>query len=153
MITLTINGQDHRVDVTPEMPLLWVLRDILNLTGTKYGCGIGVCGSCTVHVDGEAQKSCTLQAGDLAGRQITTIEGLSANSEHPLQTAWLAERVSQCGYCQPGQIMAAAALLSSNPLPSDADIDAAMSGILCRCGTYQRIRNAIHRTALGGGGV
>ena len=153
MMSLLINGEMHQVDVSPEMPLLWVLRDTLGLTGTKYGCGQGLCGSCTVHLDGAAVRSCTTPVSAAENRLITTIEGLSANSEHPLQTAWLAERVSQCGYCQPGQIMAAAALLSSNPLPSDADIDAAMSGILCRCGTYQRIRNAIHRTALGGGGV
>ena len=153
MMSLLINGEMHQVDVSPEMPLLWVLRDTLGLTGTKYGCGQGLCGSCTVHLDGAAVRSCTTPVSAAENRLITTIEGLSANSEHPLQTAWLAERVSQCGYCQPGQIMAAAALLSSNPLPSDADIDAAMSGILCRCGTYQRIRNAIHRTASGGGGV
>jgi aerobic-type carbon monoxide dehydrogenase small subunit (CoxS/CutS family) len=147
MSTLTVNGQDYRVDVDPDMPLLWVLRDILGLTGTKYSCGIGVCGSCTVHVDGEAQHSCIVQASNVAGRQITTIEGLSSNGRHPLQEAWIAERVSQCGYCQPGQIMAAAAQLNENPTPTDDDIDAAMSGTLCRCGTYQRIRRAIKLAA------
>jgi isoquinoline 1-oxidoreductase alpha subunit len=147
MATLTINGQEYSLDVAADMPLLWVLRDILGLTGTKYGCGIGQCGSCTVHVDGEAQQSCTLPASSVDGRQITTIEGLASNGGRAVQEAWIAESVAQCGYCQPGQIMMAAALLDENPNPSDIDIDAAMSGALCRCGTYQRIRRAIHRAA------
>ncbi len=147
MFTLAVNDQEYHVDVDPDMPLLWVLRDILSLTGTKYSCGIGVCGSCTVHVDGEVQRSCVVQAVDVAGRQITTIEGLSTNGRHPVQQAWLDENVSQCGYCQPGQIMTAVALLNENPTPTDDDIDAAMSGTLCRCGTYQRIRRAIHLAA------
>ena len=153
MMSLLINGEIHQVDVSPEMPLLWVLRDLLDLTGTKYGCGQGLCGSCTVHLDGAAIRSCTTPVSAAENRLVTTIEGLSADGEHPLQTAWLAEKVPQCGYCQPGQLMAAAALFSNNPLPNDAEIDAAMSGTLCRCGTYQRIRNAIHRAALGGGGI
>jgi aerobic-type carbon monoxide dehydrogenase small subunit (CoxS/CutS family) len=152
-INLLINGEMHQVDVSSEMPLLWVLRDTLGLTGTKYGCGQGLCGSCTVHLDSAAVRSCTTPVSAAENRLITNIEGLSADGEHPLQTAWMAEKVPQCGYCQPGQLMAAAALLSSNPLPNDAEIDAAMSGILCRCGTYQRIRKAIHRTASGGGGT
>jgi isoquinoline 1-oxidoreductase alpha subunit len=148
-ITLRVNGQEQTIDVDPDTPLLWVLRDTLGLTGTKYSCGIGECGACTVHLDGQAVRSCTLPVGQVGGRAITTIEGLSANGDHPLQQAWLAENVSQCGYCQPGQIMAAAALLAETPNPSDDDIDAAMSGNLCRCGTYQRIRRAIHRAAEG----
>ena len=146
-ITLRVNGQEHTVDVSPDTPLLWVLRDTLGLTGTKYGCGIGLCGTCTVHLDGKASRSCTIPVSEVAGREITTIEGLSIDGNHPLQQAWLAENVSQCGYCQPGQIMAAAALLAENPNPTDDDIDAAMSHNLCRCGTYQRIRRAIHRAA------
>jgi isoquinoline 1-oxidoreductase alpha subunit len=146
-ITLHVNGREQVVDVSPDTPLLWVLRDTLGLTGTKYGCGIGECGACTVHLDGKAVRSCTLPVSEAAGHQITTIEGLSGDRSHPLQQAWLAENVSQCGYCQPGQIMAAAALLAENPQPDDADIDAAMSHNLCRCGTYQRIRRAIHRAA------
>jgi isoquinoline 1-oxidoreductase alpha subunit len=146
-ITLHVNGREQAVDVSPETRLLWVLRDTLGLTGTKYGCGIGECGACTVHLDGKAARSCTLLVSEAAGHEITTIEGLSGDRSHPLQQAWLAENVSQCGYCQPGQIMAAAALLAENPQPADADIDAAMSGNLCRCGTYQRIRRAIHRAA------
>jgi isoquinoline 1-oxidoreductase alpha subunit len=146
-IPLNVNGQAHIVEVSPDTPLLWVLRDSLGLTGTKYSCGIGACGACTVHLDGEAVRSCTLPVGQVGGRAITTIEGLSVNGDHPLQKAWLAENVPQCGYCQPGQIMAAAALLAENPNPSDDDIDAAMSDNLCRCGTYQRIRRAIHRAA------
>lgn len=151
-ITLVVNGQEHEVDVSPDTPLLWVLRDSLGLTGTKYGCGQGLCGACTVHVDGEAARSCTLPVSEVAGRQITTIEGLSPDGSHPLQQAWLAENVVQCGYCQPGQIMAAAALLAQSPEPTDEEIDTAMSGNLCRCGTYQRIRRAIHR-AVGQGGT
>ena len=146
-ITLRVNGQEQTVDVSTTTPLLWVLRDTLGLTGTKYGCGIGECGACTVHLDGEAIRSCTVPVGQVGGRAITTIEGLSPDGEHPLQRAWLAENVSQCGYCQPGQLMAAAAVLTANPSPTDDDIDAAMSRNLCRCGTYQRIRRAIHRAA------
>lgn len=146
-ITLTVNGKEHTVDVSPDMPLLWVLRDTLDLTGTKYSCGIGLCGACTVHLDGEAIRSCVTPVSEVAGREITTIEGLSPDGSHPLQQAWAAENVTQCGYCQPGQIMAAAALLAKNPNPTDADIDVAMSGNLCRCGTYQRIRRAINRAA------
>jgi len=150
--TLLVNGEMHQVDVSPEMPLLWVLRDSLSLTGTKFGCGQGLCGSCTIHMDGEAVRSCITPVSAAANKLITTIEGLSIKGNHPVQQAWLAEKVPQCGYCQPGQIMAAAALLSSNPFPSDAEIDAAMSGNLCRCGTYQRIRRAIHLAAGNGGG-
>jgi isoquinoline 1-oxidoreductase subunit alpha len=146
-ISLNVNGQAHSIEVSPDTPLLWVLRDNLGLTGTKYGCGIGACGTCTVHLDGSAVRSCTLPVGQVGDQPITTIEGLSTDGDHPLQQAWLAENVSQCGYCQPGQIMTAAALLAENLNPSDADIDAAMSGNLCRCGTYQRIRRAIHRAA------
>ena len=151
--SLIINGEMHHVDVSPEMPLLWVLRDSLGLTGTKYGCGQGLCGSCTVHLDGAAVRSYITPVSAAASKIITTIEGLSSAGGYRLQRAWLAEKVPQCGYCQPGQLMAAAALLSSNPIPDDAEIDAAMAGILCRCGTYQRIRNAIHRAAAGGGGI
>jgi isoquinoline 1-oxidoreductase alpha subunit len=150
-MTLSVNGQEYAVDVSPDTPLLWVLRDTLGLTGTKYSCGMGLCGSCTVHVDGQATHSCTLPVSEAAGHQITTIEGLSLEGSHPLQQAWLAENVSQCGYCQPGQIMAAAALLATAPDPTDQEIDAAMAGNLCRCGTYQRIRRAIHRAAGQGG--
>jgi len=146
-ITLRINGQDRKVDVPEDMPLLWVLRDRLDLTGTKFGCGIGSCGACTVHLDGVAVRSCQLPAAAAAGKAITTIEGLSADGSHPVQQAWVEAQVPQCGYCQSGQIMAAAALLATNPNPSDTDIDTAMSGNLCRCGTYQRIRKAIHRAA------
>ena len=149
-ITIAVNGQEHAVDVDPETPLLWVLRDTLDLTGTKYTCGVGLCGACTVHLDGKPVRSCTLPVSEVAGRAITTIEGLSPDGSHPLQQAWITENVPQCGYCQPGQIMTAAALLAKNPNPSDNDIDAAMSGTLCRCGTYQRIRRAIHRVVEGG---
>ena len=151
--SLIINGEMHHVDVSPEMPLLWVLRDSLGLTGTKYGCGQGLCGSCTVHLDGVAVRSCVTPVSAAASKIITTIEGLSSAGGYRLERAWLAEKVPQCGYCQPGQLMAAAALLSSNPIPDDTEIDAAMAGILCRCGTYQRIRSAIHRAASGGGGI
>jgi aerobic-type carbon monoxide dehydrogenase small subunit (CoxS/CutS family) len=144
-ISMAVNGQMRTIDVDPDMPLLWVLRDILGLTGTKYGCGIGACGTCTVHVDGEAIRSCAVPVSQVAGRAITTIEGISPDGTHPLQRAWIAENVSQCGYCQPGQIMTAAAFLAKNPEPSNDEIDDAMSGVLCRCGTYQRIRRAIHR--------
>ena len=146
-MTLTVNGEEHTVDVSPDTPLLWVLRDTLGLTGTKYSCGIGLCGACTVHLDGAAVRSCVTPVSQAVGKEITTIEGLSPDGSHPVQQAWLAEHVTQCGYCQPGQIMAAAALLARNPSPTDADIDAAMSDNLCRCGTYQRIRRAIHRAA------
>jgi isoquinoline 1-oxidoreductase alpha subunit len=145
MVTLTVNGREYKVDVSPETPLLWVLRDTLGLTGTKYGCGMALCGACTVLVDSEAVRSCVTPASAVVGMEIVTIEGLSTNLGHPLQKAWIAEDVPQCGYCQSGQLMAAAALLKKNPKPTDADIDAAMSGVLCRCGTYQRIRGAIHR--------
>jgi isoquinoline 1-oxidoreductase subunit alpha len=144
-ITLLINGSEHDVDVPQSMPLLWVLRDVLDLTGTKFSCGEGQCGACTVHIDGEARRSCVTPVSKAAGHAITTIEGLSPQGDHPLQQAWLEEQVVQCGYCQPGQIMAAAALLAEIPQPSDAEIDAAMGDVLCRCGSYQRIRRAIHR--------
>ena len=144
---LTVNGRKHDVAASADTPLLWVLRDSLGLTGTKYGCGVGLCGACTVHVDGKAVRSCSIAAASVSGKKITTIEGLSRNGDHPVQKAWLAEQVGQCGYCQSGQIMAAAALLKKNHQPGDADIDAAMKGNVCRCGTYQRIRAAIHRAA------
>ncbi len=150
-ITLIVNGKQTSIDVDPATPLLWILRDGLGLVGTKYACGEGLCGACTVHIDGQARRSCTMTVAQAVGHQITTIEGLSADGTHPLQQAWIAENVAQCGYCQPGQIMAAAALLAKNPKPSDADIDAAMSGNLCRCGTYSSIRRAIHRVAGQGG--
>jgi aerobic-type carbon monoxide dehydrogenase small subunit (CoxS/CutS family) len=149
-ITFTLNGKKQTVDVSPEMPLLWVLRDTLGLTGTKYGCGMALCGACTVHLEGDAIRSCVTPISEVAGKQVVTIEGLSPENSHALQKAWIAEEVPQCGYCQPGQIMNAAALLTKKPKPSDADIDAAMSGNICRCGTYQRIRSAIHRAAGGG---
>ena len=145
--TLRVNGKDLTVNVAPNTPLLWVLRDSLDLSGTKFGCGIGMCRACTVHVDGEAKASCLLQVSQVGAQAITTIEGLSENRSHPLQEAWIAEQVPQCGYCQSGQIMQAAALLDLNPEPSDAEIDAVMSGNLCRCGTYPRIRAAIHDAA------
>jgi isoquinoline 1-oxidoreductase subunit alpha len=147
MISLTVNGTSQHVDVSPDTPLLWVLRDNLGLTGTKYGCGMALCGACTVHVNGEATRSCVMPISAAAGKSVLTIEGLSRDGSHPLQQAWIAEEVPQCGYCQSGQIMAAAVLLRENPRPSDADIDDAMSGNICRCGTYQRIRRAIHRAA------
>ena len=147
MTTLDINGTPHDVDVDADTPLLWVLRDTLGYTGTKYGCGQALCGACTVHVDGVATRSCVLPVSSLAGKKITTIEGLSANADHAVQKAWIAHDVPQCGYCQSGQIMSAAALLAQNPQPTDADIDAAMSGNICRCGTYQRMRAAIHDAA------
>jgi isoquinoline 1-oxidoreductase subunit alpha len=146
---LDVNGKRQDVDVDSEMPLLWVLRDTLGLTGTKFGCGLGQCGACTVHVDGAAVRSCLTTAKAAAGKKVTTIEGLSPASNHPLQTAWVAEQVPQCGYCQSGQIMSAAALLAKTPRPTDAQIDTAMTGNICRCGTYQRIRRAIHRAARG----
>jgi aerobic-type carbon monoxide dehydrogenase small subunit (CoxS/CutS family) len=150
-ITLKVNAETHQVEVEPDTPLLWVLRDQLGLTGTKYSCGIGECGACTVHLDGQAVRSCLTPVSTAAGKEIVTIEGLSAEGTHPLQRAWLAENVSQCGYCQPGQIMAAAALLAHNPQPSDGEILAAMSGLLCRCGTYARILKAIQRLRAEGG--
>ena len=147
MISLTVNGQKHELTVDPDTPLLWVLRDHLKLTGTKYSCGIAACGACTVHLNGQPIRSCVTPVSSLADQSILTIEGLSEDSDHPVQKAWLELNVPQCGYCQSGQLMAAAALLAETPRPSDADIDRAMSGILCRCGTYQRIRAAIHRAA------
>ncbi len=146
-ITLTINEQQHELDVPSDMPLLWALRDKLNLTGTKYGCGIGTCGTCTVLVDGVPMRSCVMPASGMAGKEITTIEGLDPNGQHVVQRAWNDEDVPQCGYCQGGQILAASALLEKSPNPSDEDINAAMSGVLCRCGTYHRIRKAIKRAA------
>jgi isoquinoline 1-oxidoreductase subunit alpha len=146
MANLRINGRDVAVDADPDTPLLWVIRDHVNLTGTKFGCGAGLCGACTVHLDGAAIRSCITLLADAAGGEITTIEGLSADGGQRVQQAWLAEQVPQCGYCQPGMIMAAAALLADTPQPSDADIDAAMTN-LCRCGTYDRVRRAIHRAA------
>jgi isoquinoline 1-oxidoreductase alpha subunit len=145
--TLKVNGQTLDVDAAPETPLLWVLRDHLNMTGTKYGCGMALCGACTVHLDGQATRSCVVPLQAVEGRSITTIEGLSKDRSHAVQKAWLEIDVPQCGYCQSGQIMSAVALLRVNPHPSDADIDAAMSGNICRCGTYTRIRQAIHRAA------
>jgi len=147
LLTLTVNGQTYPTEADPAMPLLWVLRDLLGLTGTKYGCGIGLCGACTVHIDGQPRRSCITSVGGLAGSQITTIEGLSPDGSHPLQQAWLEENVTQCGYCQPGQIMTAVSLLTTNPNPTDAEIERAMADVLCRCGTYQRIRQAIRRVA------
>ncbi|HYR87796.1 MAG TPA: (2Fe-2S)-binding protein [Terriglobia bacterium] len=147
MISLNVNGKRYDVDVSPDMPLLWVIRDAIGLTGTKFGCGLSQCGACTVHLDGEPVRSCVTAVSSVGARKVTTIEGLSPNSSHALQTAWVAEQVPQCGYCQSGQLMSAAALLAKKPKPSDADIDAAMSGNICRCGTYQRIRRAIHRAA------
>ena len=146
-VKLTVNSVARTVDVPPDTPLLWILRDVLDLKGAKYGCGIGVCGACTVLVDGRAVRSCMTHAGSVVGQPITTIEGRSAQSLHPVQAAWEEIDVAQCGYCQSGQIMAAAALLEHNPHPSDAEIDTAMSGNLCRCGTYPRIREAIHHAA------
>jgi isoquinoline 1-oxidoreductase alpha subunit len=145
-IDFTVNGRRQSVDVAPDTPLLWVLRDNLGLNGTKFGCGIALCGACTVHLDGAPTRSCVIPISAVAGKRVTTIEGLSRDRSHPVQQAWIAEDVPQCGYCQSGQIMAAVALLEKTPKPSDADIDSAMSNI-CRCGTYQRIRAAIHRAA------
>ena len=149
-ITFTLNGKKQTVDASPEMPLLWVLRDLLGLTGTKFGCGAALCGACTVHVNGEATRSCVTPLSLVAGKRVTTIEGLSADRSHPLQVAWIAEQVPQCGYCQSGMIMTAADLLARKPKPTNSDIDAALAGHVCRCGTYQRIRKAIHRAARGG---
>jgi isoquinoline 1-oxidoreductase alpha subunit len=147
MVTLTVNGQTHNVDADGDTPLLWVLRDHLGLTGTKYGCGMALCGVCTVHVDGVPLRSCVLRLTAVAGKTVTTIEGLSSDRSHPVQRAWIELDVPQCGYCQSGQIMSAAALLANNPVPSDQDIDAALAGNICRCGTYVRIRKAIHRAS------
>ncbi len=141
MISLVVNGQKHAVDVDPDTPLLWVLREKLNLTGTKYGCGVALCGACTVHIDGKAERSCQTPVKSAEGKKVTTIEGIPEN--HPVKKAWIADDVPQCGYCHPGQIMSAVALLNEKPKPSDSDIDDFMSGNICRCGTYQRIRRAI----------
>ncbi|MFZ0037560.1 MAG: (2Fe-2S)-binding protein [Candidatus Acidiferrales bacterium] len=146
-ISFQVNGKPRTVDVSPDTPLLWVLRDTLQLTGTKYGCGISQCGACTIHVDGDPTRSCVTPVSAIAGKSITTIEGLSLDRNHPIQQAWIAEQVPQCGYCQSGQIMTAVALLAHTPKPTDADIDQAMSGNICRCGMYQRMRKAIHRAA------
>jgi len=152
-ISLRVNGKQHSVSVAPGTPLLWVLRDTLGLTGTKFGCGQSLCGACTVHVDGEAIRSCVTQVSTVAGKSITTIEGLSADGQHPVQLAWLDVQVPQCGYCQAGMIMTASALLAKNPSPTDSDIDRALSGHICRCGTYQRIREAVHQAAQHASGV
>jgi isoquinoline 1-oxidoreductase alpha subunit len=149
MYDLKINGKSHQVDVDPDTPILWVLRDHVNLLGTKYGCGIGQCGSCTIHIDGQAMRSCTIPVSAVTGKSITTIEGLSENGDHPVQKAWIEHDVPQCGYCQTGQIMTAASLLKRNPKPSDADIEVAMNGNICRCGTYIRIKAAIKTAAKG----
>ncbi len=150
-LTLLVNGRSQAVDVAPDTPLLWVLRDTLGYTGTKYGCGMSQCGACTVHVDGVATRSCVTPASAVAGKKITTIEGLSPDRSHALQQAWIAEQVPQCGYCQSGMLMSAAALIAKKPKPTDAEIDDALGGHICRCGTYQRIRRAVHRAAEGGG--
>ena len=147
MLTINVNGTDRSVDVDPETPLLWVLRDAVGLTGTKFGCGMALCGACTVHIDGQPIRACVTPVGSIGAAKVTTIEGLSPDRSHPVQKAWIELDVPQCGYCQSGQIMSATALLAQTPKPTDADIDAAMSGNICRCGTYQRIRAAIHRAA------
>ena len=147
MISVTVNGKKYDVDVSADTPLLWVIRDAIGLNGTKFGCGLQQCGACTVHLDGEPVRSCGVPISNVAAKKVTTIEGLSPTSTHPLQRAWIAEQVPQCGYCQSGQLMSAAALLAKKPKPTDEDIDSAMSGNICRCGTYQRIRRAIHRAA------
>jgi isoquinoline 1-oxidoreductase subunit alpha len=152
MITLHVNGKKYEVDVAPDTPLLWVLRDNLELTGTKFGCGMALCGACTVHIEGEAVRSCVTRVREADGKAVTTIEGVGGGALHPLQQAWIQENVPQCGYCQAGQIMQAAALLRARPKPTDEEIDAAMSGNICRCGTYPRIRRAIHVAAEKGGG-
>jgi aerobic-type carbon monoxide dehydrogenase small subunit (CoxS/CutS family) len=146
-VQFTLNGKPQKVEAAPAMPLLWVLRDMLGMTGTKFGCGMSLCGACTVHINGEATRSCVTPISAVAGKNVTTIEGLSADSSHPVQRAWLEVDVPQCGYCQSGQIMQAASLLAKNAKPSDADIDEVMRGNICRCGTYQDIRRAIHRAA------
>ena len=142
-IEFELNGEKTRLEIEADTPLLWVLRDEVGITGTKYGCGLGVCGACTVHIDGSPQRSCTVPVGQLAGRKVTTIEGLSPDNDHPVQLAWRAENVPQCGYCQSGQIMSAAAMLEANPNPSEAEVDAALSGNICRCGCYNRIKDAV----------
>jgi len=147
MISLTVNQKSYQVDVDPDMPLLWVIRDVLGLTGTKYGCGVAQCGACVVHLNGEAVRSCVTRVKRAEGQQVMTIEGLSANNDHPLQKAWIEMNVPQCGYCHSGQLMSAAVLLRENPNPSDQDINDAMAGNICRCGTYLRIRKAIHYAA------
>ncbi|MBU3672495.1 MAG: (2Fe-2S)-binding protein [Sinobacteraceae bacterium] len=147
MISLTVNGERHDIDADPEMPLLWALRDLIKLTGTKYGCGIAQCGACTIHIDGQPARACVTPVSAAVGTEIRTIEGLSPDATHPVQQAWIELDVVQCGYCQSGQVMAAAALLEQNPSPTDADIDAAMNGNICRCGTYPRIRAAVKRAA------
>jgi isoquinoline 1-oxidoreductase subunit alpha len=147
MVQLVLNGEKREVDADPGMPLLWVLRDVLGMTGTKYGCGVSLCGACTVQVDGEPVRSCVTPLSAVAGKRVLTIEGLSADRSHPVRRAWIAEDVPQCGFCQSGQILTAAALIAKTPKPSDADIDRAMAGIICRCGTYQRIRRAIETAA------
>jgi len=152
MISVTVNGKAQQVDVEPDVPLLWVVRENLNLTGTKYGCGIAQCGACTVHVDGSPVRACVTPVSAVAGKKVTTIEGLSTMNDHPVQKAWIEVDVPQCGFCQSGQIMSAVALLDSKAAPTDQDIDSAMSGNICRCGTYQRIRAAIHRAAALKGG-
>ena len=149
MVSLTVNGKRHDVDVAADMPLLWVIRETIGLTGTKFGCGLSQCGACTVHLDGQPVRSCATPVSSVAGKSVTTIEGLSPTTSHALQLAWIAEQVPQCGYCQSGQLMSAAALIARQPNPTDADIDTAMAGNICRCGTYQRIRRAIHRAARG----
>lgn len=146
-LSLNVNGQSKEIEVDPQMPLLWAIRDFVGLTGTKFGCGIAQCGSCTIHLDGVPVRSCVVPSSAAVGKQITTIEGLSKNNDHPLQLAWIAEQVPQCGYCQSGQIMNAAALLKTIPNPTDEDIDNAMSSVLCRCGTYPRIRKAIKQAS------
>jgi isoquinoline 1-oxidoreductase subunit alpha len=151
-ITFTLNGSSQTVDVVPEMPLLWVLRDVIGLTGTKFGCGMSLCGACTVHLDGQPVRSCSTPVKSVAGKRVVTIEGLSPNGTHPVQRAWMEVDVPQCGYCQSGQVMSAAALLARKPKPTDADIDEAMRGNLCRCGTYQSVRAAVQRAAELSGG-
>jgi len=146
MVNIKVNGTSHQIDVEENTPLLWVLREEIGLTGTKFGCGIAECGACTVHIDGEAMRSCSIPVSVAVGKEITTIEGLSSDSSHPVQQAWLTEQVPQCGYCQSGQIMATVAFLTTNPNPTDADIDANLTNI-CRCGTYERLRRAVHRAA------
>jgi isoquinoline 1-oxidoreductase alpha subunit len=147
VISLTVNGERHDIDADPEMPLLWALRDLIKLTGTKYGCGIAQCGACTIHINGQPARACVTPVSAAVGTEIRTIEGLSPDATHPVQQAWIELDVVQCGYCQSGQVMAAAALIEQNPSPSDADIDAAMNGNICRCGTYPRIRAAVKRAA------
>jgi len=146
MVTITVNGTQHQLDIEPDTPLLWALRDVVSLTGTKYGCGIAQCGACTVHIDGQPMRSCSVPIASVDGASIITIEGLSPDGKHPVQQAWIAEDVPQCGYCQSGQIMAVAAFLKDHPSPTDADVDANITNI-CRCGTYERMRRAIHRAA------